>query len=126
MYWKDEGEDEETLKSDMVRDLGNAALAPGYVVSSSDPVPAHNDPGDNPPHAKAKRQYERIVPNDFLCTHQHPNPKNPEPIVFEISPERFRVCRRERIEQVDGWRAQGRRWHRRYGASNGGRFRSWH
>ena len=89
MYWKDEDDDEETLKSDMVSNLGNAALAPGYVVSSSDPVPASNDPGDNPPHAKAKRQYERIVPNDFLCTHQHPNPKNPEPIVFEVTQSGF-------------------------------------
>ena len=103
MYWKDEGDDEETLKSDMVRDLGNAALAPGYVVSSSDPVPAHNDPGDNPPHAKAKRQYERIVPNDFLCTHQHPNPKNPEPIIFEVSESGFAyVGERESSKSISG------------------------
>ena len=77
MYWKDDGEDHETLKHDMVRDLGNAALSPGYVVSSSEPVPDRNDPGDNPPHAKAKTQYERIVPNEFICTHEHPNEKNP-------------------------------------------------
>ena len=89
MYWKDEGDDDEILKSDMVSDLGNAALSPGYVVSSSDPVPASNNPGDNPPHARAKRQYERIVPNDFLCTHQNPNPKNPGPIVFEVSRNGF-------------------------------------
>ena len=87
MYWKDE--DEETLKSDMVRDIGNAALDPGYVISSSEPVPARNDPGDNPPHAKAKRQYERIVPNEFLCTHEHPDKKNPEPIIFKVSENGF-------------------------------------
>ncbi len=87
MYWKDE--DEETLKPEMVRDIGNAALDPGYVVSSSEPVPARNEPGDNPPHAKAKRQYERIVPNEFLCTHEHPDKKNPEPIVFEVSENGF-------------------------------------
>ena len=39
MYWKDDGEEDETLKDDIVRDLGNAALDPGYVVSSSEPVP---------------------------------------------------------------------------------------
>ena len=89
MYWKDEGEDDETLKRDIVRDFGNAALDPGYVVSSSDPVPDRNDPGDNPPHAKAKVQYERIVPNKFICTHEHPNEKNPEPIIFEVSPNGF-------------------------------------
>ena len=85
MYWKDDGEDNETLKYDIIRDLGNAALDPGYVVSSSDPVPAKDDPGSNPPHAKAKVQYERIVPNEFICTHEHPNEKNPEPIIFKVS-----------------------------------------
>ncbi len=89
MYWKDQDQDDETLKSDMVRDIGNAALDPGYVVSSSDPVPARNDPGDNPPHAKAKRQYERIVPNAFLCTHEHPDEDNPEPIIFEVGQNGF-------------------------------------
>ncbi|MDE0082173.1 MAG: hypothetical protein OXT72_05955 [Gammaproteobacteria bacterium] len=89
MYWQDEGEDDETLKRDMVRDLGNAALDPGYVVSSSEPVPGRNDPGDNPPHAKAQRQYQRIVPNEFICTHEHPNKKNPEPIIFEVGPAGF-------------------------------------
>ena len=89
MYWKDEGEDDETLKHDMVRDLGNRALSPGYVVSSSKPVPSRNDPGDDPPHAKAKKQYERIVPNKFICTQEHPNEKNPEPIIFEVSPNGF-------------------------------------
>ena len=89
MYWKDDGEDDETLKRGMVRDLGNAALNPGYVVSSSQPVPSSNDPGDNPPHAKAKTQYERIVPNEFICTHEHPNEKDPEPIIFEVNPDGF-------------------------------------
>ena len=89
MYWKAEDDDDETLKHDMVRDLGNAALDPGYVVSSSEPVPGKNDPGDNPPHAKAKAQYQRIVPNEFICTHEHPNETNPEPIIFEINQSGF-------------------------------------
>ena len=89
MYWKDDGEDDEALKHDIVRDLGNTALGPGYVVSSSEPVPDTNDPGDNPPHAKAKTQYELIVPNEFICTHEHPNETNPEPIIFEVSPSGF-------------------------------------
>ena len=85
MYWQDDGEDEETLKADMVTDLGNRALAPGFVVSSSKPIPATNEPGDNPPHTKAKQQYELIVPDEFLCTHQHKDEKNPEPIIFEVT-----------------------------------------
>ena len=88
MYWKDEDEDE-TLKEDIVRDIGNAAIDPGYVVSSSEPVPAENEPGDNPPHAKAKTQYELIVPNEFICTQEHPNEENPEPIIFEVGKEGF-------------------------------------
>ncbi len=84
MYYKDEGEEDEILKEDIVRDIANEALDPGYVISSSRPVPASNEPGDNPPHAKAKKQYQRIVPNEFICTHEHPDEKNPEPVIFEI------------------------------------------
>ena len=89
MYWKDEDEDDENLKNDIVRDFGNAALSPGYVVSSSRPVPKSNKSGDDPPHAKAKKQYQRIIPNEFMCTHEHPDEKNPEPIIFEVGKEGF-------------------------------------
>lgn len=89
MYWKDKGQDEETLKKDIVRDIGNVASNPGYIVSSSEPVPLNNQPGDNPPHSKAKEQYKRIVPNEFLCTHEHISKKNPEPIIFEVSEQSF-------------------------------------
>ena len=89
MYWKNEEEEEETLKQDMVRDFANAALSPGYVVSSSEPVPKSNSSGDNPPHAKAKTQYETVVPDKFICTHEHPDKKNPEPVIFEVSETGF-------------------------------------
>ena len=89
MYWKDEGQEEETLKSDIVRDLGDSALSPGYVVSSSEPVPTHNTSGDNPPHAKAKTQYESIVPDKFICTHEHSSKKNTKPVIFEIKETGF-------------------------------------
>ena len=85
MYWKDDGDDEEILKEDLVTDMGNRALDPGFVVSSSVPVPATNEPGDNPPHAKAKEQYELIVPDEFLCTSTHKDEENPEPIIFEVT-----------------------------------------
>lgn len=89
MYWQGEDDDEETLRTDIVRDIGNAALDPGYIVASSKPVPSSNKPGDNPPHAKARVQYERIVSNVFLCTHEHPNEKNPQPIIFEVTEAGF-------------------------------------
>ena len=78
MYWKDEGDDEEKLKKHIVEEMGDAALAPNRVVSSSNTVPSTNKPGDNPPHAKAKTQYETIT-ESFLCTMDQD-----EPIVAEL------------------------------------------
>ena len=89
MYWKDEGEEEEALKTDIVTDMANVALDPGYVVSSSEPVPASNEPGDNPPHTLAKIQYESIVPNEFLCTQEHPDEDDPQPVIFEVTESGF-------------------------------------
>ena len=88
MYWKGEDEDE-TLKEDLVTDMANAALDPGFVISSSVPVPATNDPGDNPPHAKAKEEYESIVPDEFICTHEHMDESDPQPVIFEVTEEGF-------------------------------------
>ena len=85
MYWKDEDEEEETLKSDIVNNLGNSALNPGYIVSSSESIPNQNKSGDNPPQAKAKTQYELIVPNKFICTHEHSGKDDPKPVIFEIN-----------------------------------------
>ncbi|HNP35032.1 MAG TPA: hypothetical protein PKK10_04200 [Woeseiaceae bacterium] len=89
MYWKGENDTDEKLREDLVRDLGNAAVDPGYVVASAEPIPASNQTGDNPPHAKAKAQYERIVPNEFICTHEHPDTKNPQPVMFTVTMEGF-------------------------------------
>lgn len=87
MYWP--SGDDEKLQEDIIRDLANATKDIGYVVSSSDPIPSRNEPGDNPPHAKAKKQYERIVPDEFICTHEPPNGKNTQPIIFEVSADGF-------------------------------------
>lgn len=86
MFWKEDEDSEETLKDDIVRDWSNAALKPNFVVSSSTPIPATNDPGDNPPHAKAKEQYMTFA-EEFMCTHEHPDKDNPQPIIFEVSGE---------------------------------------
>ncbi len=84
MYWQDEGDDEEKLKQDVLDGISSAALSPGFIISSSTPVPAKNESGDNPPHAIAKRQYLHIAPDDFLCTHETPSEDDPEPIAFEV------------------------------------------
>ena len=78
MYWKEEGEDKENLKKHIVEEMDEASLEPNRVVSSSNPVPSSNKAGDNPPHAKAKTQYETIT-ESFLCTMDQD-----EPIVAEV------------------------------------------
>lgn len=84
MYWQDEGEDDETLKQELLDKIEAAAGTPGVVVASSDPVPSTNAKGDNPPHAKAKARYEEIAPGGFVCTMEYPNKDKPEAIVFEV------------------------------------------
>ncbi len=78
MYWKDEGDDEEKLKKHIVDEMGGASKIPNRVVSSSNTVPSSNKSGDNPPHAKAKKQYESIT-TSFLCTMD-----NDEPVVARL------------------------------------------
>lgn len=85
MYAKDADETEESLKQDILDAIEAVAQSPGYIVASSDPIPATNQSGDNPPHAKAKHRYEEIVPDKFLCTQEHPNTETPEPIIFSLT-----------------------------------------
>lgn len=73
MYWKKEGEEKEKLKKHIVEEIDQASLDPNRVVSSSNPVPSSNKSGDNPPHAKAKTQYETIT-DSFLCTMDQDDP----------------------------------------------------
>lgn len=81
MYWKDENDDDEKLKKHIVEEMDKASLEPNCVVSSSNTVPTTNKPGDNPPHAKAKTQYETVT-ESFLCTMDQY-----EPIVAELDGE---------------------------------------
>ncbi|MDE0093256.1 MAG: hypothetical protein OXO49_01980 [Gammaproteobacteria bacterium] len=67
MYWKDDDEEQETLKEHIVDAMEEASRSPNCVVSSSNKVPESNNKGDDPPHAKAKEQYETIT-ESFLCT----------------------------------------------------------
>ena len=73
MYWKEEGDDEEKLKKHIVEKMDEASLKPNRVISSSNTVPSSNKAGDNPPHAKAKTQYESIT-ESFLCTMDQDEP----------------------------------------------------
>ncbi len=85
MYWRDPGDEEDSLKQDILDDLEAAGGTIGFIVASSDPIPESNEEGDCPPHAIAKARYEEIAPSGFLCTGEHPNANAPEPIVFVMT-----------------------------------------
>lgn len=85
MYWQDAGQEEETLRQDILDAFEKHQLSLGYIVSSSEPIPPRNESGDNPPHAKAKQRYLEIVRDAFLCTQEHPNARAPLPIVFALA-----------------------------------------
>ena len=87
MYWADEPGDEPRLRQDIVDAIKGAADSPGVIVVSADKIPARNQPGDNPPHAKAANRYREIAPDGVICTGQHPDADAPEPLVFEFSGE---------------------------------------
>ena len=84
MYERD-AEGQAKLRQDAMDELQNPQLAPGYVVSSSSEFPGANSAGDNPPHIKARRRYEEIVNNDFLCTGEFSTPENMRPIIFTVT-----------------------------------------
>lgn len=87
MYVKPEDDKKEARQEDILDSLRDHRLAPAFLLSSSEPIPKSDSKGDNPPHAKAKRSYEEVLDqaDDFLCTQEHPNVQQPEPIVLELS-----------------------------------------
>ncbi|MGO8745428.1 MAG: hypothetical protein ACLQNE_05510 [Thermoguttaceae bacterium] len=83
MYWQDEGDADECFKKDIMEFFAKYSQN-GHIVASS--LSDFTDAaGDNPPHKKARRQYEKIVQaGHFLCTHEHPSEESPEPVVFTL------------------------------------------
>jgi hypothetical protein len=85
MYWKDEDSEEATFKKDIMDRFQKYARNGAYIVSSSH-ANFTDGPGDNPPHQRARRRYEEIVKaGRFLCTHEYPNKRSPQPIVFTVN-----------------------------------------
>lgn len=70
------------LQQNVMDEFNAAQLSPGYVVSSSNEFKYRNNPGDNPPHQVARRRYEEIVNNDFVCTGEVSTPDHVRPIIF--------------------------------------------
>jgi hypothetical protein len=85
MYWQEENDTEPVFKRDIMDYLERYSRNnTGYIVAS-----AHSKftggTGDNPPHKKARTQYEKIVnAGRFICTHEYPNKEAPAPLVFTI------------------------------------------
>ncbi len=85
MYWQGDGEEKETLKQDILDAIEDAREDGGYIIASAPPIPASDEKGANPPHAKAAKRYRELVDaGHFLCTGEHPNVTSPEPIVFDV------------------------------------------
>jgi beta-lactamase superfamily II metal-dependent hydrolase len=83
MYWQTDGK--VILKQDVLDMIEGAAKDSAHIVASCDPIPGSNESGDNPPHVKAKKRYKEIVSDGhFICTQEHPNETNPEPVVFSL------------------------------------------
>jgi hypothetical protein len=69
--------------NEKIMDLLDLRRCDGYVVVSSKPIQDNND---NPPHYGAAQIYKSVVGKDFfLCTSEHPNEDNPEPIYFTMT-----------------------------------------
>lgn len=97
MYWQEEEDGEESLKQDILDSLEAAALSPGYIISSSEPIPSKNKEGDNPPHAIAKERYEEIAPDDFVCT-QESSGDDAIPVVVTLTDQAITISRGEKVE----------------------------
>jgi len=85
MYWQDEEDEEETFKKNVMDYFEKyARKGAGYIVSSSHSKFTDGE-GDNPPHKRARKCYEKIVTTGhFICTHEYPDKKNPVPLVFTV------------------------------------------
>lgn len=85
MYWTDEGEQDEKFKKDIMDYFEKYKNKGAYAITSCESDFTDGD-GDNPPHKKARNRYEEIIEKDhFICTHEHPDKKKPEPVIFELT-----------------------------------------
>ncbi len=102
MYWADAEEEEQTLKQDMMDDFEAAKRKGGYIIASS-----RSDFGDEegklPPHLRARNRYEEIIDaGHFVCAHEHPSKKEPQPVVFVVDGSGIRYEKPEGKAQAVG------------------------
>ncbi len=93
MYWKDDSQEEESYRLDIMGHFQNYERAGGHLIVSAY-AEFTDEEGDNPPHRKARNQYEKIVDaGHFLCTHEYPTKASPEPIVFELTQQGLMISK---------------------------------
>ena len=86
MYTSDNDDDKEVLDRKLMSKIDDAGEDCRYIISSSAPIPSSNKAGDNPPHTRAKNRYCEIVEDgNFICTQEHPNEEEPEPVVIGVT-----------------------------------------
>lgn len=88
MYVAHEPGGERKLDQEIMDDFEAAGSSPTYVISSSVEFPAKNEPNDDPPHVRARVEYEKITER-FECTGEWPNTDEPKPIVFHFVDDEF-------------------------------------
>jgi hypothetical protein len=81
MFVEPEGGGERVLDKAIMEQFEKAGTSPTFVVSSSTAFPSANKDGDNPPHIRARREYEKITER-FECTGEWPNAEAPEAMIF--------------------------------------------
>ena len=100
MYWQDEGDNDECFKKEIMDFFKKySRQGHGYIIASASSDFTDGE-GDDPPHKKARQQYEKIVKaGRFICTHEYPSKTSPEPLVFTIENEGFTFTdKRKRTE----------------------------
>lgn len=83
MFVADDEGAERSLSQEIMDAFGAAGSSPTYVISSSVEFPASNKPGDDPPHVRARVEYEKITER-FECTGEGPDADEPKPVVFHF------------------------------------------
>lgn len=78
--------EDDAYRQDVMDEFASCQLSPGFVVASSNEFKHANNPGDNPPHRRARNRYEEIVNNDFICTGEVSTPEHVRPIIFTATP----------------------------------------
>ncbi|NHZ85611.1 MAG: hypothetical protein GWP19_06995 [Planctomycetia bacterium] len=87
MYWKDENDDDEEFKSDIIDAFEKSKNQGGYIIASCESDFSDED-GKNPPHMKARKRFEEIVDSGhFLCTHENDQEDEEDPIIINLADE---------------------------------------